>query len=317
MPDFDLFPDSASTLAGQVDLLYFVLVALSVVFATGVFAALIFFAIRYRRGASVDRSDPLIEDSRLEITWTIIPLILGLAIFAWNAVVYFESRRFPEDALEVSVVGKQWMWKLQHSNGKSEINELHVPVGEPIKLTMISQDVIHSFYVPAFRIKQDVLPGRYTTTWFEATETGEYHLFCAEYCGTEHSLMIGQVVVMEPVQYQAWLSGGVGNEPLDVAGGRLFQQLGCESCHRANNEGRGPSLVGVYGSEVELANGDTVTADDGYLRESILTPNAKVVAGFEPVMPTYQGQLSEEEIVQLIAYIKSLSGGQTAASTAD
>jgi cytochrome c oxidase subunit 2 len=315
MPDFDLFPESASTLSGQIDLLYFALVALSVIFASGVFAALIFFAIRYRRGANVDRSNPLIEDSRLEITWTVIPLILGLAIFVWNAVVFFESRRAPEDTLEISVVGKQWMWKLQHPNGKSEINELHVPVDQPVKLTMISQDVIHSFYVPAFRMKQDVLPGRYTTTWFEATETGEYHLFCTEYCGTEHSLMIGQVVVMEPVQYQEWLSGGTGNEPLDVTGGRLFQQLGCESCHRVNNEGRGPSLVGVYGSEVELTAGGTITADDAYLRESILTPNAHVVAGFEPVMPTYQGQLSEEEIVQLIAYIKSLSSGQPAAQS--
>jgi cytochrome c oxidase subunit 2 len=227
-------------------------------------------------------------------------------MFAWGASLYFHLSYPPANALNLYVVGKQWMWKIQHPEGRREINELHVPVGQPIKLTMTSEDVIHSFFVPAFRTKMDVVPGRYTTLWFEATKAGEYHLFCAEYCGTSHSLMIGRVVVMEPVQYQEWLSGGSSQEPLTVAGERLFQQLGCDTCHRADSRARGPVLEGLFGKSVQLQGGQTVIADEAYIRESILNPNAKLVTGYQPLMPTFQGLVSEEGILQILAYIKSL-----------
>jgi cytochrome c oxidase subunit 2 len=207
-------------------------------------------------------------------------------------------------------MGKQWMWKAQHPLGKSEINMLHVPVNQPVKLIMTSQDVIHSFYIPAFRVKKDVLPGRYTELWFEATKTGEYHLFCAEYCGTEHSQMIGSVVVMEQLEYERWLSGNVAGESMAAAGQRLFEQRGCASCHAGTSDARGPALAGLFGKEVQLEDGRTVTADESYLRESILNPQAKVVAGYSPVMPTFEGQISEEGLLQLVAYIKSLEGDQ-------
>jgi cytochrome c oxidase subunit 2 len=207
------------------------------------------------------------------------------------------------------------MWKLEHVEGQREINELHVPVGRDIEMIMTSQDVIHSFYVPAFRIKQDVLPGRYTTAWFRATKPGVYHLFCAEYCGTQHSGMIGQVVVMEPAQYEAWLSGGNTSGSLASNGENIFQQLGCVTCHRSDTQGRGPNLVGVFGKPVMLEDGRTVIADENYIRESILSPSAKVVKGFKPIMPVFQGLVSEEQLTELVAYVKSLSAPPGAAGT--
>jgi cytochrome c oxidase subunit 2 len=231
-------------------------------------------------------------------------------MFVWAANLYFDISTPPTDTLEVSVIAQQWMWKFQHADGQREINELHVPANRPVKLLMTSQDVIHSFFVPAFRVKQDVLPGRYTTLWFEATKTGEYHLLCAEYCGTDHASMTGTIIVMDPAQYQNWLSQNQAGETLASAGEQLFLQLGCESCHRRDDSGRGPSLVGVYGSSVTLANGQTVTADENYIRESILQPQAKIVAGYEPIMPTFEGQVSEADLVQLISYIRSLGEGQ-------
>jgi cytochrome c oxidase subunit 2 len=230
-----------------------------------------------------------------------------MVIFVWGARLYVAMSHPPDDALEVAVVGQQWMWKFQYPEGQRAINELHVPVGHPVRLTMTSQDVIHSFYVPAFRIKMDVVPGRYTTTWFEATRPGEYHLFCAEYCGTVHAGMGGRVVVLPPAQYQQWLSGGRDADPMARVGQRLFQELGCEACHRAGSDSRGPSLRGVFGTPVQLQNGEVVRADETYIRESILNPRAKVVAGYPPIMPAFQGQISEEGLLQLIAYIKSLA----------
>jgi cytochrome c oxidase subunit 2 len=199
------------------------------------------------------------------------------------------------------------MWKIQHSDGQREINELHVPVGRPVRLTMTSEDVIHDFFVPAFRMKQDVLPGRYTNAWFQATRPGRYHLFCSQYCGTKHSAMIGWIDVMEPVAYQAWLSGGAGGESLAAAGAKLFVQHACNTCHRPDSLARGPNLEGLFGKTVRLAGGRTVVADESYIRESIVNPNAKMVAGFQPLMPTFQGLISEEGLLQLVAYIKSLS----------
>jgi cytochrome c oxidase subunit 2 len=235
-----------------------------------------------------------------------------MVIFAWGAFIFFQERTPPRDASEVYVVAKQWMWKLEHVEGQREINELHVPVGRDVKLIMTSQDVIHSFYVPAFRIKQDVLPGRYTTAWFRATKPGVYHLFCAEYCGSQHSGMIGQVMVMEPAQYQAWLSGGSTSGSLASNGESIFQQLGCVTCHRSDTQGRGPNLAGIFGKPVQLEDGRTVVADENYIRESILSPSAKVVKGFKPIMPVFQGLVSEEQLTELVAYVKSLSAAPSA-----
>jgi len=254
----------------------------------------------------------------LEIAWTIIPLGLGLVMFAWGAQVYFNQARPPAETLDIYVVGKQWMWKFQHLDGRREINELHVPVGRAVRLTGTSEDVIHSFFVPAFRLKADVIPGRYTTLWFNATKAGSYHLFCAEYCGTKHSGMVGTVVVMEPNEYQAWLAGGGGEGSLASQGQKLFQDLACITCHRADGQGRGPALEGVFGSRVSLNSGQVVVADEAYLRESILSPSAKIAAGFQPLMPTFQGLVSEEQLLALIEYVKSLKGlapSQPAADT--
>ncbi|HEY0554484.1 MAG TPA: cytochrome c oxidase subunit II, partial [Thermoanaerobaculia bacterium] len=238
-----------------------------------------------------------------------------LTMFTWSARVYFDMVRPPDDAAEVYVVGRQWMWKLQHTDGQREINAMHVPVGQAIRMKIASEDVIHSFYIPAFRIKQDAVPGRYTSIWFKATKVGTYHLFCAEYCGTEHSRMIGSVIVMEQKDYETWMAGGTPGKSMVASGADLFTSLACVTCHRASPGvvQRGPKLEGVYGSQVKLADGRTVTADDNYIRESILNPTAKVVAGFDPVMPTSQGQITEEQLSQLTAYIRSLGAGSDAA----
>ncbi len=302
-----LFPDQASSVARKVDALYFYLTGVTVFFSVVIFSLVFYFAIRYRRRSEDELPKPIHGSLKLEIVWSVVPLALTMVMFFWGATLYYHMRRPPADATQLFVVGKQWMWKIQHPDGQREINELHVPIGRPIKLTMTSEDVIHSFFIPAFRIKMDVLPGRYTELWFTATRPGEYHLFCAEYCGTKHSGMRGRVVVMEPADYENWLAGSPSGETLEQAGGRLFRQFNCHTCHEAGPTSRGPSLHEIFGKSVRLKSGATVTADEGYLRESILLPNAKVVAGFEPVMPTYQGLVSEEQVMQLIAYIKSLT----------
>jgi cytochrome c oxidase subunit 2 len=302
-----LWPARASAGAANVDALYIFLVLLATFMSVAIFTMIVLFAFKYRRQPG--REAEQIEGSNaLEITWSVVPLGIFLVIFAWGAVIYFQERTPPRDATEVYVVARQWMWKLEHVEGQREINELHVPVGRDIEMIMTSQDVIHSFYVPAFRIKQDVLPGRYTTAWFRPTKPGVYHLFCAEYCGSQHSGMIGQVVVMEPAQYQAWLSGGNTTGSLASNGESVFQQLGCPTCHRSDTQGRGPNLVGIFGKPVQLEDGRTVIADENYIRESILSPSAKVVSGFKPIMPVFQGLVSEEQLTELVAYVKSLSG---------
>jgi len=271
-----------------------------------IFTMIVIFALRFRRRRGVE-AEQIEGSTALEITWSVVPLGIFMVIFAWGAIIYFKERTPPRGATEVYVVAKQWMWKLEHEEGLREINELHVPVGRDVKMIMTSQDVIHSFYIPAFRIKQDVLPGRYTTLWFRATKPGVYHLFCAEYCGSQHSGMIGQVVVMEPAQYQAWLSDGVTSGSLAQNGESIFQQLGCPTCHRSDTQGRGPNLVGIFGGQVLLEDGRTVIADENYVRESILSPSAKVVRGFKPIMPVFQGLVSEEQLNALVAYVKSLT----------
>src|SRR3989475_896104 len=301
-----LWPTRASTGAGNVDALYIFLVALSAFMSAAIFTMMLVFAARYRRRPGVE-AEQIEGSNALELTWSVIPLFIFFVIFVWGAVIYFKERTPPRGATEVYVVAKQWMWKLQHEEGQREINELHVPVGRDVKMILTSQDVIHSFYVPAFRIKQDVLPGRYTTAWFHPIRAGTYHLFCAEYCCTQHSGMIGQVVVLEPAQYEAWLSGGLASGSLASNGQNIFQQLGCVTCHRSDTQGRGPNLVGLFGKRVPLEDGRTVIADENYVRESILNPSAKIVSGFKPIMPVFQGLVSEEQLNALIAYIKSLN----------
>jgi cytochrome c oxidase subunit 2 len=310
--NFPLWPERASTIAGNVDALYIFLIIVSGLMTLLIFTAVLYFAARYRhrRGVLAEQID---GSTPLELTWSIIPLGVFLVIFAWGAVVYFQERTPPRDSTEIYVVAKQWMWKLEHAEGQREINELHVPLGRDVKLIMTSQDVIHSFYIPAFRIKQDVLPGRYTVAWFRATKPGTYHLFCAEYCGTQHSGMIGSIVVLPPAQYEAWMTGG-STGPLSATGEKVFAELGCVTCHRSDAQGRGPSLQGLFDTPVKLEDGRTVIADENYLRESILDPGAKIVSGFKPVMPTFQGLVSEEQLNALVAYVKSLSNSAAAKS---
>lgn len=303
-PEFRLFPESASTFADQVDQLYVFLVVVAVFFTALIAALIVYFSIKYRR--RTHRQPAKISGNNwLEAAWAIVPLMLTMVMFIWGARIFLEMRTMPANPLSIRVVGKQWMWKFQHPQGRSEINELHVPMNQPVQLNMISQDVIHSFYVPAFRVKQDVLPGHYSSLWFEATKPGRFHLFCAEYCGTNHSQMLGTVVVMTPEEYSSWLSEE-STEPAAVAGADLFERYRCDTCHKRDGTGDGPSLQGIVGSRVPLAGGGAVLANDQYLRDSILNPAKQVVAGFEPMMPSYRDQLNEVEVQQLIAYIETL-----------
>ena len=318
--ELPLFPVQASSVAASVDHLLYFLLAVAVFFSVGIFLTIFYFAIRYRRRSESELPVPAHGAMTLEILWSVIPFGLTMIMFAWGASVFFAISRPPDDAQQIYVVGKQWMWKLQHMEGQREINELHVPVGQAVKLTMTSEDVIHDFFVPAFRTKADVLPGRYTTTWFKPTRPGKYHLFCSQYCGTNHYAMIGWVYVMEPQDYQTWLSGGTQGT-LAQTGEKLFQDLACANCHHLNDPpGRGPNLRNLYGSLVDLTGGGHVKADEEYLRESILNPSAKIVAGYQPIMPTFQGLVTEENVLQLIEYIKSLTqkpapGGPAAAKS--
>ena len=300
-----LFPAQASTFAADVDRLYFLILAVTSFFAIAVVIFVAIFAIKYQDHTGTQVGAPIHGSIPLELAWSFIPFVIAIGIFAYATVVYFELVRPPAETLQIYSTGKRWMWRFQHIGGRAEINELHVPKGRPVKITFTSEDVLHDLYIPAFRVKADAIPGRYSEIWFEASQIGSFHLFCAEYCGTQHSGMIGRVVVMEPVEYQAWLSGNDG-QPLAVRGQQLFQQLACVTCHLNDGTGRGPSLAGVYGSKVELANGTGIVADDGYIRESILTPQMKLVSGFQPVMPTFQGLVNEEGVMSLIEYIKSL-----------
>jgi cytochrome c oxidase subunit 2 len=283
------------------------IISISVFFAVLITAAIIYFFFKYHRTHPEQVGVPILGDMRLETAWIAVPLLLAMTMFGWGAVVYVDYRRAPHDTLDIYVIGKQWMWKAQQPTGLKEINELHVPVGRDIKLILASEDVIHDFSVPAFRVKMDVVPGHYNTMWFRPTKAGHYHFFCSQYCGTNHSLMGGWVTVMESAEYAAWLSGASeGSQNPVLAGEKLFTEKACVTCHLSDGRGRAPSLNGVYGAKVLLADGSTVTADEAYIRESILDPKAKIVAGYQPLMPTFQGQMTEEQILNLTAYIKSL-----------
>ena len=306
MDKFHLFPPQASTSAHEVDALYFALTLISLFFVAVIFLPILFFCLKYRQGSPADRSNPSSGSNLIEFGWTTLPTLMGLALFAWGAVDYFQIERKPDNAIQVQVVGKQWMWKIQHAEGKREINELHIPIDQTVALTLTSQDVIHSFFVPAFRVKQDVVPGKYTSEWFKATRAGEYHIFCSQYCGTQHARMIGRVVVMQPRDYEHWLKTGEQTESIVRAGERLFHDRGCSGCHSPNSKFHAPLLQGLYRNPVPLADGTMVTANDQYLRDSILQPAKQITAGYDNIMPSFSGHLSEEEIMQLIAYLKAI-----------
>ena len=316
MRGIPLFPEAASSFATEVDALYLFIVAVSAFFAVAVSIAVVWFAFRYRRkhadeiGAHIEGSLPL------ELAWSIIPTLIAMVMFVWGAKLYYEMRRPPAESLQVYAVGKQWMWKFQHQGGQGETEELHVPVGRPVKVLVTSEDVLHDLYFPSFRTKIDAIPGRYMPMWFTATKPGRYHIFCAEYCGTKHSGMIGTVIVMEPTQYQEWLAGGATEGTMAERGSKLFNDLACNTCHLDNGQGRGPSLKDLVGKAVEMTDGSTAVVDEGYLRESILNSQARVVKGFQPLMPTFQGLVSEEGLAALIEHIKSLSPQSASAAPA-
>ncbi len=299
----DTFGQASSWATEWQHLFYFEL-GIFVFFSVLIFGAIFYFAFKYRRRTRDEVPPATIDYLPLEITWTVIPAGICVVMFLWGAALFVRNALPPATSTEIFVLGKQWMWEIQYSDGRRDINELHVPLGVPIKLTMASQDVIHDFAVPAFRIKKDVVPGRYSTQWFTATKLGRYHLFCDQYCGISHSAMVGWVTVMRPADYAQWVSEGTGGKSMAEAGAGLYYQYACSTCH---DTGRGPSFIGLYGSSVKLNNGQTVIADDAYIRESILNPAAKIVVGYTPIMPTFQGQLKEEQILQLSAYIKSLA----------
>ena len=306
---FPLFPEQASSIAKEVDALFVALIVTCGVVLLGLLVVMLYFLIKYRHGKALPAPFKHIPTLPFELTWIFIPLLLFMGMFAWGAIIYNDMQMVPPDALEINVIGKQWMWKLQHPGGQREINELHVPAGRVVKLTLASQDVIHSFFLPAFRIKQDVVPGRFTTLWFEATEVGVFHLFCAEYCGNDHSQMRGRIVVMKPEDYERWLTSGEPEPSLIHRGATLFRNLGCSGCHSPNSVVRAPPLEGLYQRPVPLASGEVIQADEAYLRDSILLPQRDIAAGYEPLMPSYEGQIDEEHLFELIAYLKSLGNG--------
>jgi len=314
---FSLIAQSASSIARSTDILFVAMLVICGLMAAVLAILVVWFSIKYREGAHADRSQPPSHANGLEAAWTIAPMILFLCIFAWAAHGYAEQRKVPLDAQPVYVVAKQWMWRLQHASGRQEINELHVPIDRPIVLILASQDVIHSFFVPAFRLKQDVVPGRYTRLWFTATKLGDYRILCSEYCGSEHSAMLGHVIVMRQDDYARWLETGPAPQrevtPAQL-GQALYTRLACASCHAADSSVHAPPLEGLYGRSVALADGTHVAADDNYLRESIVEPKRRIVHGQAALMPSYSGQLSEEDLQNLVAYLRTLRDANAPAS---
>jgi cytochrome c oxidase subunit II len=306
---FHLLPETASAAAGRFNLLFLALLLLTGFVAFAVTVLIVYFSIRYRQGSAADRTHVPVTGRRLEVAWTLVPLLLFIAIFVWAAYDYVNLYRPPLNAMPVFVVAKQWMWKLEHSNGKREIDELHVPLGQSVRLVMTSQDVIHSFFVPAFRIKQDVVPGRYTTIWFTPTQAGEFHLFCAEYCGSQHAGMQGRIVVMHPDEFARWLQSGTSQPGIVARGFDLFRRYGCSGCHDPGSTVHAPDLRGLLGRTIHLQDGRSLVADEAYIRDSVLLPKKDVVAGYAPIMPSFAGQVSEDELVAIIEYIRSTGDG--------
>lgn len=308
-PFVPLWPPTASAYALSVDHLIWAWTAVILLLTVPIFFTLVYFAARYHTSnKGADREHPVARNVKLELSWIVVPFLVTMVFFVWATVLYFRLGTPPAGALEISAVGRQWMWKFQHPGGQAEINDLHVPIGQPVRIKAISQDAIHALYVPALRIKMDVLPGRYRTLWFDADEAGTYRLMCTEFCGTEHSKMGGFIHLMEPADYQAWLDRQGTDQTLAAQGEALFRRYGCSGCHGAQAAQRAPSLNGVYGGPVPLSDGTTVVADDRYIHDSIVLPKQQVVAGYAPIMPTFAGQIGEEDLIRLVAYIKSLGG---------
>jgi cytochrome c oxidase subunit 2 len=302
-----LTPVEASSEAAHTDAIFWGLMALAIAIILLVVGLIVGFSIRYRRGSNAPRGPlPDLMAREVEVGWTVATLMLALFIFWWAASAQFRQLIPPKDALEIHVVAKQWMWKTQHPSGAREINALHAPIGVPVKLVMTSQDVIHSFYVPAFRMKQDLIPGRYAQTWFKATKTGTFDLFCAQYCGLDHSRMVGQVIVLSQPDYAKWAEQQPNGDTLAQQGKAIYEALSCSGCHAPGATVRAPVLAGLYGRPVALASGAVVRADEDYLRDAIVLPQKDVVAGYQPVMPSYRTVLKEDDLVTLIAYLKSL-----------
>jgi cytochrome c oxidase subunit 2 len=304
------WPATASGYASQIDVLFGALLIVGALTAGLVFFLMLFFANKYRHGSNADRSGTTKKTWRFEVSWTAATLLIFVGLAVWGADIYLHLYNPPANAVQIFVVGKQWMWKAQHPGGQREINELHVPVGQPIRLVLASQDVIHSFFIPALRIKQDVVPGRYETMWFRADKVGRYHLFCAEYCGTDHAHMGGWITVMNPRDFGRWLRAQGGEETLAAQGKDLFRRYGCSGCHEPGGTVRAPRLEGVFGSPVPLSDGSVVIADERYVRDSILDPKAQVAASYAPVMPTFAGQVGEDDLAKLVAYIESIGPEQ-------
>jgi len=310
VPGLPFWPPTASGYASQINVLFGALLIVGALTAGLVFFLMLFFANKYRHGSNADRSGTTKKTWRFEVSWTVATLLIFVGLAVWGADIYLHLYNPPANAVQIFVVGKQWMWKAQHPGGQREINELHVPVGQPIRLVLASQDVIHSFFIPALRIKQDVVPGRYETMWFRADKVGRYHLFCAEYCGTDHAHMGGWITVMEPRDFGRWLQAQGGQETLAAQGKDLFRRYGCSGCHEAGGTVRAPRLEGVFGSPVPLSDGSVVIADERYVRDSILDPKAQVAAGYAPVMPTFAGQIGEDDLAKLVAYVESIGPEQ-------
>ena len=306
-----LWPDSASSYSQQLDTLVIAFTVLIVLLSAPVFILIVVFAVKYRRGKHANRKHPVNRNVVVEVSWSVVPFVALLGFYVWSTDLFAKLHYPPSDALEIDAVGKQWMWKFQHPEGQSEIDELHVPTGQPVKLTMASQDVIHSLFIPALRIKQDVVPGRYTTIWFTADKEGTYPIACSQYCGTNHSEMVGSFVAMPPAEYSRWLTRSSNDPSLVEEGAALFRGRGCSGCHGAQSTVHAPPLAGIYGRPVPLQSGDIVTADDEYIRDSILLPQSQIVAGYGPIMPTYQNVLDEGDVLKIVAYIKSLQPGET------
>ena len=312
-----LWPASASASAVQTDYLILAFTVLTVLLTAPIFIGITFFALYYRDGRKVNRGYREARNVKIELSWMLIPFALTLIFFVWGALIFDGHKHAPANATQISAIGRQWMWKFQHPGGQWEINNLHVPVGQPIEVRMISQDVIHSLYIPAMRIQMEVLPDRYTSLWFNADRAGVYRLYCSEYCGTDHSNMDGLLTVMKPNDYARWLDGQGSEQSLASAGKKLFASYGCSGCHTAGSTVRAPSLVGVYGRPVPLEAGGTITADDGYIRDRILEPNKNKIAGYKQVMPSFKGVVSEDDLVRLIAYVKSLGQNSNESATGE
>ncbi|HEX4768913.1 MAG TPA: cytochrome c oxidase subunit II [Lichenihabitans sp.] len=306
----DIWPAAASASAVESDMLILAFTAVILLLTVPIFLAITYFAFRYRQGVAADRTHSEARSNLIELSWMIIPFVLTLFFFFWGARMFDAHRHAPPGAMQIDAIGRQWMWKFQYPGGQSEINDLHVPIGQPVVLRMISQDVIHALYIPALRIQMDVLPGRYTDMWFKADKPGSYHLFCSEYCGTDHSVMGGTLTIMAPADYQDWLSHAGSDTTLGAAGEVLFSSYGCAGCHKGDSTVRAPSLVGLYGKPVPLEAGGTVEADDQFIRDKILTPDKTRIAGYKQVMPSFKGIIAEDDLLRLIAYIKA-SGQKT------